>query len=45
VTTDLDGGCTENFVGTSASAPLAAGCVALTLDAKYVTIVCLFDGV
>lgn len=34
VTTDLDGGCTENFVGTSASAPLAAGCVALTLDAN-----------
>ncbi len=34
-TTDINGGCTLNFQGTSSAAPLAAGCVALTLQAKY----------
>ena len=34
VTTDLDQECTLNFQGTSASAPLAAGCLALVLQAK-----------
>lgn len=34
VTTDLYGGCTENHTGTSASAPIAAGLCALTLEAK-----------
>jgi len=35
-TTDLRRGCTSLHTGTSASAPLAAGIVALTLQAKYV---------
>ena len=34
VTTDLYHGCTEEFKGTSASAPLAAGVIALVLEAK-----------
>lgn len=34
VTTDLDGGCTENFEGTSSAAPLGAGCIALVLQAN-----------
>ncbi|XP_013385103.1 neuroendocrine convertase 2-like [Lingula anatina] len=34
VTTDIDGGCTENFQGTSSAAPLCAGCVALALQAN-----------
>ncbi|XP_053396532.1 PC3-like endoprotease variant B [Mercenaria mercenaria] len=33
VTTDLDGGCVENFEGTSSAAPLASGCYALLLQA------------
>ncbi|XP_067665685.1 furin-like protease kpc-1 isoform X2 [Haliotis asinina] len=34
VTTDLRNGCTENHTGTSASAPLAAGIIALALEAN-----------
>lgn len=34
VTTDLDGGCVENFEGTSSAAPLASGCIALLLQAN-----------
>ena len=34
VTTDLHGSCTERHTGTSASAPLAAGVMALALEAK-----------
>jgi hypothetical protein len=34
VTTDLRKTCTETHTGTSASAPLAAGLVALALEAK-----------
>lgn len=34
ITTDVNGGCIENFQGTSSAAPLAAGCVALVLQAK-----------
>ncbi|XP_046332685.2 PC3-like endoprotease variant B [Haliotis rufescens] len=34
VTTDINGGCIENFQGTSSAAPLAAGCVALALQAN-----------
>jgi hypothetical protein len=34
VTTDLRKGCTDNHTGTSASAPLAAGIIALALQAK-----------
>ncbi|XP_067676007.1 proprotein convertase subtilisin/kexin type 4-like isoform X2 [Haliotis asinina] len=34
VTTDINGGCIENFLGTSTAAPLAAGCVALALQAN-----------
>lgn len=34
VTTDLRQKCTESHTGTSASAPLAAGIIALTLEAK-----------
>lgn len=33
VTTDIDGGCVENFEGTSSAAPLASGCYALLLQA------------
>ena len=33
-TTDINGGCTLEFQGTSSASPLAAGCVALTLEAK-----------
>ncbi len=36
VTTDLRKGCTEGHTGTSASAPIAAGIIALTLEAKYI---------
>ena len=36
ITTDLHKLCTESHTGTSASAPLAAGIVALALQAKYV---------
>ena len=36
ITTDLYHQCTEEFKGTSASAPLAAGIMALALEAKYV---------
>ncbi|RWS09190.1 Furin-like protease 1: isoforms 1/1-X/2 [Dinothrombium tinctorium] len=35
VTTDLHHGCTDSHTGTSASAPLAAGICALSLEAKY----------
>lgn len=34
VTTDLHHGCTDRHTGTSASAPLAAGMIALALEAK-----------
>ncbi|KAL3883504.1 hypothetical protein ACJMK2_029761 [Sinanodonta woodiana] len=34
VTTDINGGCIENFEGTSSAAPLAAGCIALVLEAN-----------
>merc|ERR550519_108603 len=34
VTTDLHNGCTSSHTGTSASAPLAAGIIALTLEAN-----------
>ncbi|XP_066929242.1 PC3-like endoprotease variant B [Clytia hemisphaerica] len=34
ITTDLNGKCTDEFKGTSSSAPLAAGCVALLLQAN-----------
>ncbi|XP_036367005.1 PC3-like endoprotease variant B [Octopus sinensis] len=34
VTTGLHGSCVENFGGTSAAAPLAAGCIALVLQAN-----------
>ncbi|KAK3098823.1 hypothetical protein FSP39_023409 [Pinctada imbricata] len=34
VTTDINNGCTLGFQGTSAAAPLAAGCVALALQAN-----------
>lgn len=34
VTTDLRQKCTESHTGTSASAPLAAGIIALALEAK-----------
>ncbi|XP_050390100.2 furin-like protease kpc-1 isoform X1 [Patella vulgata] len=34
VTTDINNGCIENFQGTSSAAPLAAGCVALLLQAN-----------
>ena len=35
VTTEV-GGCTEHFSGTSASAPIAAGMIALMLEARCV---------
>lgn len=35
ITTDLHHGCTASHTGTSASAPLAAGIIALALEAKY----------
>lgn len=34
VTTDLKSKCTDSHTGTSASAPLAAGIIALALEAK-----------
>lgn len=34
VTTDLHHRCTEEFKGTSSAAPLAAGMIALALEAK-----------
>lgn len=37
VTTDLREKCTDSHTGTSASAPLAAGIIALALEAKWVT--------
>lgn len=37
VTTDLRQKCTDSHTGTSASAPLAAGIIALALEAKWVT--------
>ena len=39
VTTDLGSpdACTEDFLGTSAGAPVAAGILALVLEAKYDT--------
>uniref|UniRef100_A0A5K3FCV6 Peptidase_S8 domain-containing protein n=1 Tax=Mesocestoides corti TaxID=53468 RepID=A0A5K3FCV6_MESCO len=38
VTTDLNHGCTNSHTGTSASAPLAVGIIALLLEAKCVPI-------
>jgi len=37
VTTDLHNDCTLEFQGTSSAAPLAAGCIALVLEAKCVS--------
>merc|ERR1719431_1158416 len=34
ISTDINGGCVDNFQGTSAAAPLATGCVALLLSAN-----------
>ncbi|GFN77916.1 neuroendocrine convertase 2-like [Plakobranchus ocellatus] len=34
VTTDMSGGCIENFQGTSSAAPLATGCIANVLQAN-----------
>lgn len=34
ITTDVEGGCIENFQGTSSAAPLAAGCIANVLQAN-----------
>ncbi|KAK3590527.1 hypothetical protein CHS0354_036349, partial [Potamilus streckersoni] len=34
VTTDINGNCIKNFHGTSSAAPLAAGCIALVLEAN-----------
>lgn len=34
ITTDMNGGCIENFQGTSSAAPLAAGCLANVLQAN-----------
>ena len=42
VSTDLHGKCTDRHSGTSASAPLAAGMLALALEAKYVGVVCAY---
>jgi len=39
VTTDLHDDCTLEFQGTSSAAPLAAGCIALVLEAKYAVFV------
>ena len=36
-TTDVNAGCTVGHTGTSASAPLAAGIIALALEAKWVS--------
>ena len=36
ITTDLKNKCTEEFKGTSSAAPLAAGAIALVLQAKLV---------
>lgn len=43
VTTDLKSKCTDSHTGTSASAPLAAGIIALALEAKWVIITCFFS--
>ena len=43
VSTDLGGGCTTEVTGTSAAAPLAAGIIALLLEAKYTFLHSLFD--
>jgi proprotein convertase subtilisin/kexin type 1 len=37
-TTDLNDRCTVEHTGTSAAAPIAAGIVALLLEAKYVNV-------
>lgn len=42
VTTDLKSKCTDSHTGTSASAPLAAGIIALALEAKWVIITDFF---
>ena len=34
ITTDIRGKCTDNFQGTSSAAPLAAGAIALVLEAN-----------
>lgn len=43
VTTDLKSKCTDSHTGTSASAPLAAGIIALALEAKWVIITVFFS--
>lgn len=45
VTADIRNKCTRRHTGTSAAAPLAAGIVALALQAKLVVILCLLSGV
>ena len=42
VTTDLHGECTDQHTGTSASSPMAAGIIALALEANPGTAVMLF---
>ncbi len=40
-TTTLNGECTDDFTGTSASAPLVSGVITLALQAKCVTLLLL----
>ncbi len=43
ISTDLHNKCTNAHSGTSAAAPLAAGIFALVLEAKYMSIISVFD--
>lgn len=45
MTTDLNHGCTNLHTGTSASAPLAVGIIALMLEAKYVVCCLLINNI